>query len=42
MVAGVYGTLANINDLGLLNLSRLAFYLERLLHPAYKMAGGVL
>jgi hypothetical protein len=42
MVAGVYGTSANNNDLGVLNLSRLSTYLERLLHPAYTLAGGIL
>jgi hypothetical protein len=35
MVAGVYGTSGNNNDVGVLNLSRLATYLEQLLHPDF-------
>ncbi len=42
MVAGVYGTSGNNNDVGVLNLSRLATYLEQLLHPAFTLAGGIL
>jgi len=42
MVAGVYGTSGNNNDLGVLNLSGLANYLEGILHPAHTLAGGIL
>ena len=42
MVAGVYGTSGNNNDLGVLNLSGLAHYLEGILHPAHTLAGGIL
>jgi hypothetical protein len=37
MVAGVYGTSGNNNDVGVLNLSRLATYFEQLLHPAFTL-----
>jgi len=42
MVAGVYGTSSNNNDLGVLNLSRLTQHLEDLLFPDYVMGGGLL
>jgi len=42
MVAGVYGTSENNNDLGVLNLSGLAKYLEGILHPTHTLAGGIL
>jgi hypothetical protein len=42
MVAGVYGTSCSQNDRGVLNLSRLVFHLENLLHPQYTMEFGIL
>ena len=42
MVAGVYGTSGNNNDVGVLLLSHLVTYLEQLLHPAFTLAGGIL
>ncbi len=42
MVAGVFGTSASHNDVGVLNLSRLQEYLEEVLFPEHAMAGGLL
>jgi hypothetical protein len=42
MVAGVYDTSSNNNDLGVLNLSRLTQHLEDLLFPDFVMGGGLL
>ena len=42
MVAGVFGTSSNNNDVGVLNLSRLTQHLENLLFPQYVMPGGLL
>ena len=42
MVAGVFGTSASHNDIGVLNLSRLQEYLEEILFPDYVMDGGLL
>jgi hypothetical protein len=42
MVAGVFGTSSNNNDLGVLNLSRLMQHLEILLFPNFIMDGGLL
>jgi hypothetical protein len=41
MIAGVYGTSASHNDVGILNLSRLQEYLEEILFPEHIMAGGL-
>ena len=42
MFAGLFGTSASHNDLGVLNMSGLAHYLEDILHPEYTMEGGIL
>jgi hypothetical protein len=42
MVAGVFGTSSNNNDVGVLNLSRLTQHLERVLFPQFVMPGGLL
>jgi hypothetical protein len=42
MVAGVFGTSASHNDLGVLNLSRLQQNLEEILFPDHLMPGDVL
>ena len=42
MFVGLFGTSASHNDLGVLNMSGLAHYLEDILHPEYKMEGGLL
>ncbi len=42
MVAGVFGTSASHNDIGVLNLSHLQEYFEEILFPDHVMAGGLL
>ncbi len=42
MVAGVFGTSSNKNDVGVLNLLRLAQHLEQILFPKNVMPGGLL
>jgi hypothetical protein len=42
MVTGVFGTSANNNDVGVLNLSRLTQHLEHILFPQHVMPGGLL
>ncbi len=42
MVTGVFGTSANHNDIGFLNLLRLAQHLEQILFPQNVMPGGLL
>jgi hypothetical protein len=37
MFVGLFGTSASHNDLGVLNMSGLAHYLEDILHPEYTM-----
>ena len=41
-MAGVFGTSASHNDLGVLNLSRLQEYLKEILFPEHLMPGDVL